>query len=51
MYSMLPTSQEGTSEGRTAVDNQTVRTVFVVVRVVPVVARVVPPVVRNASAP
>jgi len=30
MYSMLPTSQEGTSEGRTAVDNQTVRTVFVV---------------------
>ena len=30
MYSMLPTSQEGNSEGRTAVDNQTVRTVFVV---------------------
>ena len=30
MYNMLPTSQEGTSEGRTAVDNQTVRTVFVV---------------------
>ena len=30
MYNMLPTSQEGNSEGRTAVDNQTVRTVFVV---------------------
>ena len=30
MYNMLPTSQEGTSEGRTAVDNQTVRTVFIV---------------------
>ena len=30
MYNMLPTSLEGNSEGRTAVDNQTVRTVFVV---------------------
>ena len=27
---MLPTSLEGDSEGRTAVDNQTVRTVFII---------------------
>ena len=30
MYSMLPTSEENSSDGRTAVDNQTVRTVFIV---------------------
>ena len=30
MYNMLPTSEEGGSEGRTAVDNQTVRTVFII---------------------
>ena len=30
LYGMLQTSAEGTSEGRTAVDNQTVRTVFVI---------------------
>ena len=30
LYGMLQTSTEGGSEGRTAVDNQTVRTVFVV---------------------
>lgn len=30
MYNMLPTSEEGGSDGRTAVDNQTVRTVFIV---------------------
>jgi alkyl hydroperoxide reductase subunit AhpC len=30
LYGMLPTSIEGSSDGRTAVDNQTVRTVFVV---------------------
>ena len=30
LYGMLQTSVEGSSEGRTAVDNQTVRTVFVV---------------------
>ena len=30
LYNMLPTSLEGGSEGRTAVDNQTVRTVFVI---------------------
>ena len=30
IYNMLPTSQEGSSESRTAVDNQTVRTVFIV---------------------
>jgi len=30
MYGMLPASTEGTSEGRTAMHNQTVRTVFVV---------------------
>lgn len=30
LYNMLPTSLEGGSEGRTAVDNQTVRTVFIV---------------------
>jgi len=30
MYNMLPTSEEGNSEGRTAVDNETVRTVFIV---------------------
>jgi len=29
-YNMLPSTQEGTSVGRTAVDNQTVRTVFIV---------------------
>src|SRR3981081_1109637 len=29
-YGMLPASTEGTSEGRTAMNNQTVRTVFVV---------------------
>ena len=30
LYNMLPTSLEGSSEGRTAVDNQTVRTVFII---------------------
>ena len=30
LYNMLPTSIEGNSEGRTAMDNQTVRTVFIV---------------------
>jgi len=30
MYNMLPTSEEGSSDGRTAVDNQTVRTVFII---------------------
>ena len=30
LYGMLPASTEGTSEGRTAINNQTVRTVFVV---------------------
>src|SRR5260221_815065 len=30
LYGMLPASTEGTSEGRTAMTNQTVRTVFVV---------------------
>jgi len=30
MYNMLPTSEQGNSEGRTAVDNQTVRTVFII---------------------
>jgi alkyl hydroperoxide reductase subunit AhpC len=30
LYGMLQTSVEGSSEGRTAVDNQTVRTVFIV---------------------
>jgi alkyl hydroperoxide reductase subunit AhpC len=30
LYGMLPASTEGTSEGRTAVNNQTVRTVFVI---------------------
>ena len=30
LYGMLPTSIEGTSDGRTAADNQTVRTVFVI---------------------
>jgi alkyl hydroperoxide reductase subunit AhpC len=30
LYGMLQTSIEGSSEGRTAVDNQTVRTVFVI---------------------
>jgi len=30
MYGMLPASTEGTSDGRTAMNNQTVRTVFVV---------------------
>ena len=30
MYNMLPTSLEGTSDGRTALDNETVRTVFVI---------------------
>ncbi len=30
LYGMLPTSIEGSSDGRTAVDNQTVRTVFVI---------------------
>jgi alkyl hydroperoxide reductase subunit AhpC len=29
-YGMLPAATEGTSEGRTAMNNQTVRTVFVV---------------------
>ena len=30
LYGMLPASTSGTSEGRTAADNQTVRTVFVI---------------------
>ena len=30
LYGMLPTSIEGSSDGRSAVDNQTVRTVFVI---------------------
>ena len=30
MYNMLPTSLEGTSDGRTALDNATVRTVFII---------------------
>ena len=30
LYGMLPASTEGTSEGRTATNNQTVRTVFVI---------------------
>ena len=30
LYGMLPASTEGTSEGRTAMNNQTVRTVFVI---------------------
>jgi alkyl hydroperoxide reductase subunit AhpC len=30
LYGMLPASTEGTSEGRTAMTNQTVRTVFVI---------------------
>src|SRR5437762_9872613 len=30
LYGMLPASTEGTSEGRTAMNNQTVRSVFVV---------------------
>ena len=30
LYGMLPTSIEGSSDGRTAVDNQTVRTVFII---------------------
>ena len=30
LYNMLPTSLEGSSEGRTAMDNETVRTVFIV---------------------
>jgi len=30
LYNMLPTSIEGNSEGRTAMDNETVRTVFIV---------------------
>jgi alkyl hydroperoxide reductase subunit AhpC len=30
LYGMLPASAEGTSEGRTAMNNQTVRTVFVI---------------------
>ena len=30
LYGMLPASVEGTSEGRTAMNNQTVRTVFVI---------------------
>jgi alkyl hydroperoxide reductase subunit AhpC len=30
LYGMLPSSTEGTSEGRTAMNNQTVRTVFVI---------------------
>ena len=29
-YNMLPTSETGNSEGRTAVDNETVRTVFII---------------------
>ena len=30
LYNMLPTLEEGTSDGRTALDNETVRTVFIV---------------------
>ena len=30
LYNMLPTSEEGSSDGRTALDNETVRTVFIV---------------------
>ena len=30
LYDMLPTDEKGTSEGRTAVNNQTVRSVFVI---------------------
>ena len=30
LYGMLQTSEEGSSEGRTALDNQTVRTVFII---------------------
>ena len=30
IYGMLPTAIEGTSEGRTAVDNQTVRSIFII---------------------
>ena len=30
MYNMLPTSEEGSSDGRTPLDNQTVRTVFII---------------------
>ncbi len=30
LYDMLPTSVEDSSEGRTAVDNQTVRTIFII---------------------
>jgi len=30
LYNMLPTSEAGSSEGRTALDNETVRTVFIV---------------------
>ena len=30
LYNMLPTKIDGNSEGRTAIDNQTVRTVFIV---------------------
>ena len=30
IYDMLPTSLEASSEGRTAVDNQTVRTIFII---------------------
>ena len=30
MYNMLPTSEKGSADGRTAIDNQTVRTVFII---------------------
>ena len=30
IYNMLPTSESGSSEGRTAMDNETVRTVFII---------------------
>ena len=30
LYNMLPTSEDGNSEGRSALDNETVRTVFIV---------------------
>ena len=30
IYNMLPTSESGTSEGRTPIDNETVRTVFII---------------------
>ena len=30
LYNMLPTSEKGDSEGRTAIDNATVRTVFII---------------------